>query len=402
MAIDVDASLAALAAAVREARPRSFLDLYLERTADTVWDIEGGAVAGRHTLLREGAAARFRGLLRSSDGITRLVLADLLGIAGRRLPPVSLPPFPAPTTLDPLPEVTWRTVRSVRVRVRWAAVIADGQYRQLFRPALCELTLADGRRILATWPPPDATPFPTPVSAAPRSLPDPGPATCLLSPAAAAVLLHEAVGHALEGDHLQAADGYPFAAAGAVFTDPALDIVDDPTRMDLPGAYSADDEGTVAHRTVLVHAGAIAGVLADRETAAHLGVPAGNARRSSIHAWPRPRISNLVVEAPSVPRLPCREGADLEVASVRAGAFEPLSGELRLVVGHAFRLRGGRRVRPLGPFVLVGRVTEVLRSMRVAGPALPSGEPGWCGKAGDIVPVGAVAPWLLVRGLEVR
>lgn len=401
MPAGADASLAALAAAIHEARPRGLLDLYLERVADTVWEFDAGAVVGRRTLLREGAAARFRGLLRSADGATRLVLADLLGIPGRNLPPVSFPPFAEAPDLTCLSPATLAAVRAVRVRTRWAAVLTAGHVFAIGGPALCELTLPDGQRTLTTWPLSRDLPLPPPPTSA-RSGPDPRPARCLLAPPAAATLLHEAVGHALEGDHLARGRRPTLLAPGATVADPAFDVVNDPTRPELPGSYSADDEGTPAHPTVLLQAGTVAGVLADRETAVRLGVLAGNARRSSVHAWPRPRVSNLVVTARGAPPAPCRDDADIEVVSVRSGAFEPLSGELRLVVRSAWRLHRGRRVRPLAPFVLVGHVARVLAGMRPAGPPAASGEPGWCGKAGDIVPVGAVTPWLLVDGLEVR
>mgnify|MGYP000406875327 CR=1 FL=1 len=401
MATGADASLATLAAAIQEAKPRGLVDLYLERVADTAWELEGGTVVGCRTLLREAAAARFRGLLRSADGITRLALAEILGIPGRAVPPVTLPPFPATPELACLSPGTLGAVRTVRVRSRWAAVLARGDLRVLGGPALCELTLPDGQRTLTTWPPPADLPLPPPPTSG-RAAPDPGPVCCLLAPPAAAALLHEAVGHALEGDTLVQPGRRPALHPGTPVTDAAFDVVDDPTRAELPGAYWADDEGTPAHPTVLVRAGSVAGLLADREVAERCGVPAGNARRSSAHAWPRPRVSNLVVTAREAPSTPCREGAHIEVASVRAGAFEPLTGELRLLVRSAWALRGGRRVRPLGPFVLAGQAERVLAGMRPAGPPAATGEPGWCGKAGDMVPVGAVTPWLVVSGLEVR
>ncbi len=393
-------SLTALAAAIHEAHPRGFVDLYLERVADTVWELADGKVVARHTLLREGAAARFAHLLRSSDGLTRLVLADLLGVAGRRLPPLVLPPYPPPPAL---PEFGDRApVVALRRRWRWAAVIRPAQPRELLRPPLWEVTLVDGQRLLATSPPTGDVRLPPLPPPAARAVPDSGPTRCLLAPAAAAVLLHEAIGHALEGDLVLDGGRHPLHQAGVRVGDPGFDLVDDPTRKELPGAFSADDEGTPAHRTVLVENGAVVGVLADRTSAPRLGVRAGNARRSSVHAWPRPRVSNLVVEGAEVAPEPAREEAALEIESVRAGSLELRSGELRLVSRVAWQLRHGRRVRALGPFVLAGRVERIVPRLRVAGPAEVCGEPGWCGKGGEIVPVGAVAPWLLVDGLEVR
>jgi TldD protein len=234
------------------------------------------------------------------------------------------------------------------------------------------------------------------------STPPVGRVRVLLAPPAAAVLIHEAVGHPLEGGGVAPLSGAPALRTGAAITSAELSLVDDPTRIDLPGAFSADDEGLRAQRRVLLKEGVVVGVLADREAAAHLGVPAGNARRSSVHAFPRPRISNLVSEGTGWLDEPPRTEAEIEVSGVNAGSFVPRSGEIRLAVRTAWRLRGGRRVRPLAPFLLAGSVERVLGGIIMAGPSASSSEPGWCGKAGEVVPTGAVAPWLLVDGLEVR
>ncbi len=400
MASRAPSSLEALAAAVQEVRPDGFRDLYIERVADTVWALEGGAVVGRHTLLREGAAVRFPGTLRSSDGATRVILAELLGVPGRRLPPVSFPPFPPAPPLEGLAAETLRAVQAVRWRWRWAGLVDERSWRELLRPQLGELTCHDGFRILSTWPPVAA-----PADQEPRlprgPVPPTGPLRVLLAPAAAAVLLHEGVGHLLEGD-LLAANHRPLVALGTELADPALTVVDDPTRSDLPGGFSADDEGVPARRRRLLEGGVVVGLLADRETAPRFGVPPGSARRASVHSWPRPRISNLVLEVAEPPETPLRHEADVEVASVRSGSLAARTGQVRLAVRRAWRLRRGRRVHALPPFLLAGSLVDALRRLRVAGPPAPSGEPGWCGKAGEVVPVGAVTPWLLTEGLEVR
>ncbi|NWF99549.1 MAG: hypothetical protein HXY19_01195 [Thermoanaerobaculaceae bacterium] len=400
MASRAPSPLEALAAAVQELRPKGFRDLYLERVADTVWSLVGGAVVARHTLLREGAAVRFPGSLRSSDGATRIILAELLGVPGRRLPPLTFPPFPPAPPLEDLPAETLRAVQTVRWRWRWAALVNLRSATELFRPQLCELTFDDGFRILSTWPPPPTVgSHEPPLPKGP--LPPSGRARVLLAPAAAAVLLHEGVGHLLEGD-LLSTQHRPLVTLGAPLADAALTVVDDPTRCDLPGGFSADDEGIPARRRLLVAGGVVVGLLADTETASHLGVAAGSARRASVHSWPRPRISNLVLETWQTPETPLRHEADVEVESVRSGSLVAQSGHVRLAVRRAWRLRRGQRVQVLPPFLLTGSIVDALQRLRLAGPAAASGEPGWCGKGGEVVPVGAVTPWLVTEGLDVR
>jgi predicted Zn-dependent protease len=171
----------------------------------------------------------------------------------------------------------------------------------------------------------------------------------------------------------------------------------------LPGAFSADDEGEPAQPRQLLADGVLVGALADRESAAALGVPTGNARRASVHGRPRPRMSNLVAHAADPLPHPPRHEAAIEVATLTSGTLEPASGAILLHVRTAFALRRGERHRALAPFTLVGSLAAVRSGLLAAAePILPVAEPGWCAKDGEIVPTGAVAPWLLLSGLEVR
>jgi TldD protein len=182
-----------------------------------------------------------------------------------------------------------------------------------------------------------------------------------------------------------------------------LSVSDDPTRTDLPGAFSADDEGETARPRELLAGGVLVGALADRESAAALGVSPGNARRATVHTRPRPRMSNLVARAADPLPHPPRNEAAIEVTSLASGTMEPASGAILLQVRTAFALRRGERHRTLTPFTLVGSLAAVRAGLLAAAePTLPVAEPGWCAKDGEIVPTGAVTPWLLVSGLEVR
>ncbi len=402
MAAGVTPDLGGLAERIREAKLRGFVDLYLARTAEVWWRLAGGAVTSRRELLREGAAARFTGSFDSSDGLDRLILAELLGVPPRTLPAFTLAPFPQPPDVAPVVAALGATECELHWRGGWAVLLADGSETVLRRPELLEISLPDGQRLLHAWPlapgwiPPQ--PVPAPVGAV-RT----GNATVLLAPAAAAVLFHELLAHPLEGDLLLRGSS-PLAGRRGVrlFTIP-VDVDDDPTAPSLPGSFSADDEGVAARRRLLVRDGVLVGMLCDRASAAALGGKPGNARRATVHTPPRPRVSNLVVRCRRGDADALRQDAAIEVTSLASGSVEPRLGLVTLAVRSAWALRRGARDQALAPFVLFGTIDEVLDGVRaLAGPSQPTAEPGWCSKDGEVVPTGAIAPWVLLAGLEAR
>jgi len=400
--VDVPGSgLAALAAAIGRAQPRGLVDLYLEAVTEAWWRLDGGAVVGHGVLRREGVAARRDGLIASCDGLDRTVVAEVTGIAAARLDAFALPDLPAPPDVAAVRERAPLERGVVRWRASRAAVLRDGAATAIRRPELLEVTRPDGQRLLVGWPPATPVPDDEPVgvdAVAPR----PGRTTVLFAPAAAAVLVHELFGHPLEGDALLAG-GSPWSGRfGSRIVPLPLDLDDDPTRFDLAGSFDADDEGTPAAARPLLRGGELVGALTDRACATAFGLPGGNARRASVHAPPRPRLSNLVVGGGS-DEPPPRSAARLEVTSLSAGSVQPHSGLLVLAVRAGFTLRGGERHQPLQPCTLSAPVTAACDGLRAAGgAAVASAEPGWCGKDGDVLPAGAVTPWLLVAGLEVR
>jgi len=283
------------------------------------------------------------------------------------------------------------------VRWRWsaAAVLAGRSAVPVARPALAEVTAADGQRALFRWPPDPGFRFDEPADLQ-RAAARPGKVRALLAPAAAAVLLHELVGHPLEGDLLLRGASPWSGRAGERIVRLNLSVTDDPTRDDLPGGYSCDDEGCPAAPRPLLIDGVLAGVLADRHSAESLGADPGNGRRAGVHAAVRPRMSNLVASAGDPLPEPPREDAAIEVAALASGTLEPASGAILLRVRRAFSLRRGERRHALAPFTLTGTVAAV------TGGLLAAAEPGWCVKDGEAVPTGGVAPWLLLEGLEAR
>jgi hypothetical protein len=402
MGRDEPFGLSELAEAVARTRVAGLADVFLERRGDALWHLVDGRVAAREALLREGTAVRRNGTLASADGLERPILARLLGITTRALPPFSAPEFAAPPRLQAvLPEVPpdWVAVRWIW---RWAAVLVGRRVVPARTPELAEITSADGHRALTVWPPPVP---PEPVPGRPRSLSRPhlGRTRALLAPAASAVLLHELVGHPLEGDALRRAPSTQRFRQGERLVDLRLSVCDDPTLSEMPGSFSADDEGEPGRPRDLLSDGVIVGALADRESASVLGVAAGNARRATVHAHPRPRISNLVARSPDALPQPPRDEAAVEITALASGTIEPASGLILLQVRAAYGLRHGSRTRSLTPFTLAGSVERLRPGLLAAAqPTIATAEPGWCAKDGEVVPTGAVAPWLLLSDVEIR
>ncbi len=376
-------------------------DIYLERTAEGWWRTADGRVTEQGVARRDGVAVRRHGRLDSSDATDRVTLGRLLRASPHLVPPVFLPeppPLPDPREwLASLGPGEW----TLRWRWRWAAVVRRQSGAVLARPALLEVEARDGQRALAVlplaadWRPPRPTVDGR--GPAPRGRP-----LILLAPAVAAALVHEVVGHSLEGD-LVAAGLSPLASGSPRprFALP-LDVTDDPTRWDLPGAFAMDDEGTPGRPRPLLRGGEPAGVLADRTTAACLDAPAGSARRGGVHAPPRPRISNLITRGRGSPLPDLRRQARLEVTAVRAAAFDLATATVWLEVRSARALHRGEADRPLPSFTLHAPLATVCRGvLACSAETQATAEPGWCRKDGDAVPVGSDAPWLLLDGLEV-
>jgi TldD protein len=227
----------------------------------------------------------------------------------------------------------------------------------------------------------------------------------LLCEGTAGVLLHELIGHLVESDLVLSGDSPLADMAGATITSDRVRISDDPSRADLPGAFSCDDEGAPASGIELVRDGRLVGWLCDREGAQRLGAAAGRGRRGSWDRAPVPRLSNLIVAAggedPEAIQSSLAEG--LVVTRLGGATVEPLTGRVLLRVERGWEVRGGRRRRPTEPFELSGGALDVLTHIEpeVGSDATVDWRLGWCVKDGLPLPTGSEAPTLLVHRLEV-
>lgn len=237
----------------------------------------------------------------------------------------------------------------------------------------------------------------------PHLSPPDGAVDVVLSSAASAVFWHEVVGHALEAEGGEKSSVLA-RVPGAVVAPPGFDVVDDPGRSDLPGAYAVDDEGTLGHAVPLLSNGRVAGVLTDKRTAG--AESNGHGRTSDFRRPPRARLSNLVVSPgrASLSELLKRCDNGLYVRDVSAGSCDPESGRFVLLVEHAETIRRGRPGAPVARFALMGEVLAALRNLdgERGDLAVPSHGLSLCVKGGDPLPVGGEAPAVLIRDLAVR
>jgi hypothetical protein len=371
----------------------------------------------------EGAAIRWsmpgRSVLHARNGVSPLALGELLEPFSDLVELPQARPAPAADIDAPRGWTDWARALVERLGAgatagflaRRAAVVGRGSWSMITAPPLLRVHV-DGDSpgaLLAVWPHPRLASWlqrlaePRPAR---RWRPGPGlKVPVLFSEGTAGVLLHEMVGHLVEAD-LASAGVSPLAAlAGATITAPSVTIVDDPTRFDLPGAFSCDDEGVEAEPIRLIAGGRLEGWICDRAGAERLGARPGRGRRCSFSEQPLPRVSNLVV-APGTARVEdmVRElSSGLVVTRISGATVDPISTRALIRVEQGWEVRNGRRRRALAGFELTGPVVEVLATID---PALgddpePDWRLGWCMKASMPLPTGSEAPSLLAHGLEV-
>ncbi|MEM0927830.1 MAG: metalloprotease TldD [Pseudomonadota bacterium] len=219
------------------------------------------------------------------------------------------------------------------------------------------------------------------------------------------VLLHEAVGHGLEGDFNRKKTSAFAGLLGEQVAAKGVTVIDDGTIEGRRGSLTVDDEGTPTSRTVLIEDGILKGYMQDRMNARLMGVaPTGNGRRESHSHAPMPRMTNTFMLGGDKPQ-------EELIASVKDGIFavnfaggqvDITSGKFVFNCTEAYRIQGGKLGAPLKNVALIGDGPSVMRKVSMIGNdfALDPGI-GVCGKAGQGVPVGVGQPSLKIDGLTV-
>ena len=239
---------------------------------------------------------------------------------------------------------------------------------------------------------------------------DAGPAPAgvmdvVLGPGWPGILLHEAVGHGLEGDFNRKGTSAFAGLLGQQVAAPGVTVLDDGTIPDRRGSVTIDDEGTPSGRNVLIEDGILVGYMQDRQNARLMGVePTGNGRRESYAHIPMPRMTNTyMLGGAADPDSLVRELKDgLYAVGFGGGQVDITSGKFVFSCTEAYRVKDGVVGAPVKGATLIGDGATALKRIRGIGNdmALDPGI-GNCGKAGQWVPVGVGQPSLLIGGLTV-
>ncbi len=232
-----------------------------------------------------------------------------------------------------------------------------------------------------------------------------GEFTVLLGPGWPGVLLHEAIGHGLEGDFNRKGTSAFAGRIGDRVAAPGVTVVDDGSIADRRGSLSIDDEGTPTQENVLIEDGILKGYIHDRLNARLMGVaPTGNGRRESFAHAPMPRMTNTFMRggADDPAELLSRVRNGIFAKSFGGGQVDIVSGKFVFSCTEAYRIEDGRLGAPIKGTTLIGDGPSVLTRVTGIGNDMALDEGiGMCGKGGQSVPAGVGQPTLLVEGLTV-
>ena len=232
-----------------------------------------------------------------------------------------------------------------------------------------------------------------------------GSMTVVLGPGWPGVLLHEAIGHGLEGDFNRKGSSAFSGRIGERVAAPGVTVVDDGTLAGRRGSLNIDDEGNPTQRTVLIEDGVLQGYMQDALNARLMGVPVtGNGRRESYAHITMPRMTNTYMLNGGRDPAEIIESVShgLYAANFGGGQVDITSGKFVFSASEAYLIEGGKVTRPVKGAMLIGNGPDVLTRVALIGNdmALDTGV-GTCGKEGQSVPVGVGQPTLRIDGLTV-
>ena len=237
---------------------------------------------------------------------------------------------------------------------------------------------------------------------------EPAPAgemVVVLGPGWPGILLHEAIGHGLEGDFNRKKTSAFAGLMGERIAAPGVTVIDDGTMADRRGSLTVDDEGTPTERTVLIEDGVLTGYLQDRLNARLMGMaPTGSGRRQSFAHAPMPRMRNTFMLGGDASPADIIAGVKngLYAVNFGGGQVDITSGKFVFSCTEAYRIQDGKQGAPVKGATLIGNGPDVLTKVAAVGNdlALDPGV-GTCGKDGQGVPVGVGLPTTRIDGLTV-
>jgi TldD protein len=219
------------------------------------------------------------------------------------------------------------------------------------------------------------------------------------------VMLHEAVGHGLEGDFNRKGSSAFSGLMGEMVAAKGVTVVDDGTIEARRGSLNFDDEGTPTQRNVLIEDGRLVGYMQDRMNARLMGVhPTGNGRRQSYAHQPMPRMTNTFMVGGNLDPEDIIASVDKGVYAVNfgGGQVDITSGKYVFSASEAYMIEGGKVTAPIKGATLIGDGPESMKRVSMIGNdmALDAGI-GVCGKSGQGVPVGVGQPTLKMDGVTI-
>ncbi len=232
-----------------------------------------------------------------------------------------------------------------------------------------------------------------------------GTMTVVLGPGWPGILLHEAVGHGLEGDFNRKGTSAFSGRLGERVAAPGVTVVDDGTLPGRRGSLNIDDEGTRTECTVLIENGVLRGYMQDKLNARLMGMaPTGNGRRESYAHLPMPRMTNTYMLAGDKDPQEIVASVDkgLYAANFGGGQVDITSGKFVFSANEAYLIENGKIGAPVKDATLIGNGPDVMTRVSMVGNDLKLDKGvGTCGKEGQSVPVGVGQPTLRVDGLTV-
>ena len=232
-----------------------------------------------------------------------------------------------------------------------------------------------------------------------------GEMTVVLGPGWPGILLHEAIGHGLEGDFNRKGTSAFAGMLGQRVAAPGVTVVDDGAMDQRRGSLTIDDEGTPTERTILIEDGILKGYMQDRMNARLMGVAStGNGRRESFAHAPMPRMTNtfMLGGTDDPGEILSRAKSGIYAKSFGGGQVDITSGKFVFTCTEAYRIENGRLGAPIKGATLIGNGPDVLTRVKAIGNDLALDEGvGICGKGGQSVPAGVGQPTLLIEGLTV-
>jgi TldD protein len=227
----------------------------------------------------------------------------------------------------------------------------------------------------------------------------------VLGPGWPGVLLHEAIGHGLEGDFNRKKTSAFSGLLGERVAAPGVTVVDDGTLPDRRGSLTIDDEGTPSSYNVLIEDGILKGYMQDRMNARLMGVaPTGNGRRQSYAHHPMPRMTNTYMLDGDAEPEECIRAVSNGIYAVNfgGGQVDITNGKFVFSCTEAYLIENGKLGAPVKGATLIGNGPDALTRVKLIGndSRLDDGV-GTCGKDGQSVPVGVGQPTMLLESLTV-